>query len=279
MKTTTIIVLLLLFLGSPIAQGQDLLDALKQTAEMHNEANGGEIQNNAEELTEEQRERQEQWNREWEEKKAGLADFFNNSPSKEANCLALLTMYLYEYFHLVQATDNASNCKLKYDLYGLQLLTLTTGQTLMYCAEDLAKLSQNEQEAAVNEFYELLRDNLSMENYEEDLNKAYAADSDFSARKGKRGNEVDRVHKEFYDYMGRSRMAGFYNVYDRLLYKYLNNSSFVFYNVVKNQTELPGLGQQTYTYIWLITNFLRPDYFIYRTLKIGQKMEALGCGG
>ncbi|MBT8182622.1 MAG: hypothetical protein KJO53_13660 [Eudoraea sp.] len=245
MKTrTSILVLFFLLLGGPIANAQDLMDALKQTAEMHNEANGDEFPNNSEELTEEERERQEEWRREWEEKMKENAEVLD-ALDRDDKCLALMVLYLNEYYAVKDLTRAEQNCKMKYDLYGMELLLLTSSTTIMYCPEGFAE-SGNKAEI--------------MEDF---ISKFFYFEIDPGEFMNEMGARYSLQQTEFAKKTSLStKLAG-------LIRRHGN------YNNWRNEWA-PGDYREFMEF--LIKPF-EPIWLAYRILVVQEKMEALGCGG
>ena len=139
--TTTIMVLLFLLIGSPTAQAQDLLDALKQTAQMYNEANPeGESETNQGAAPEGQNEWQEAWDNEREEN----ADILDALDTKYLKCTALMILYVDAYIRLKEEHKIGNVSMSACDAYGMQTLALAASTTIMYCPEEMVQLSIDE---------------------------------------------------------------------------------------------------------------------------------------
>ncbi|MGB5273223.1 MAG: hypothetical protein WBN39_04140 [Flavobacteriaceae bacterium] len=238
MKTTTIIVLLLLFLGSPIAQGQDLLDALKQTAEMHNENRGLEENNDSESSNGEEGNDQPSWEEilaeAEEEYKADI-----NGLDDYQKCFVLMTFCLESFYNLEEKIKEEANCKMKYDGYGLQLLNIARFNTIMYCPEKISNLSNSTQREAYDSYFGPLYD--------------------MSARSSTSypGERIWMSH-----YYIRKDIFG-----DEEYSKFPRNASRT------------RDGSRTDEFIeWMLRHF-HPYFTVMKVAEIGEKMEALGCGG
>lgn len=152
MKIQLILIVFLLFLGSFSVEAQNLLDALKQTAEMHNEAHGQSTEE-APNLSDEERQQLEDY---WKEKTKDGMEFINSLNKPNHQCLALIGLFNYHLFTLEQAADEEQNCKMKYDYLGLQSLMITGGLTFMPCAEKIYNLPVMERRQLVTEFHKSL---------------------------------------------------------------------------------------------------------------------------
>ena len=227
MKTRNLFwVLLLLLIGSPTAQGQvDLMDALKQTAQMHNEANPeGEGETNQGTAPEGQNE----WQEAWEKKMKEDAELLEALDDKYLSCIALMTLYVHEYVNLEDMAETQQDCKMKYDLYGMQLLALSASTTIMYCPEEMSQLLQ--------------RDNQLYERWFNDFIDATQIRNSILAI---------QLRAKFSSLIGR-------------------------YGEIESGTEYNELSPFVLDYL---IHFFRPEFIVYNTLEIGQKMEALGCSG
>jgi hypothetical protein len=275
MKTLqTFTVFLALVIISPVSMGQGLLDAVKTTAEMHNDQkesedpeNGGEGNND---LTEEEKKKQEEMQKEFEKTMREYGEVIDEFNSPELRCMAMLIIYLYPYRALYDMTEEAVDCKRKYDLYGSQLLALTSGQTIMYCSENLALLVENDPdrfESLYEEFVEVIDKNINIP-YDQ-----LKRDFDYRTRANPRQSKTQKEIRE--EVIPDLK----YNLYAKLLLKawYITES-------MKQENPIGEGGVYSdYTEndntIEFYINHFRPEYYIFRTLEIGRKMEALGCGG
>lgn len=236
-------ILFFLILGSPLALAQiDLIDALKQTAEMYNEENAQGQESNGEGSAASS-EGQNAWHEEWEKKKEENSAILDALDDKNDKCLALMILYLHEYYSLVDLINSEQNCKMKYDLYGMELLTLTSSTTIMYCPEGL-DASDNKAEIMKNfidKFFVFEYDNpenvhLIGGNTGHLERTALAENGNFSV---KLADLIANFGRENYDW----------------------------------ETEDYGLFMES-----LISPF-RPEFITTRLLTVGAKMEALGCSG
>jgi len=128
---------------------QSIFDSLKKTAEMHNEARG-ETDNS--QMSDEQ---EAQWNRGWQNIVDGNAEVLA-AFDPDGSCVAMMVLYVYEYVNLVDRTDRETDCKRKYDLYGMQLLSLSSSTTILYCRERLAAYSNERLGKVYADYFEIL---------------------------------------------------------------------------------------------------------------------------
>ena len=151
MKTQSILIVLILFIGSISVEAQEgLWDAIKQTAEAHDESRGLDDNNGG--LSDQQ---EQEYTRRWEdimneageEYKAAL-----NGLGAYEKCYALMVIYLDKLYQIQELIDNEEDCKMKYDLYGVQLIAISTGNTILYCPEKLSNLSEETQSEAYEGF-------------------------------------------------------------------------------------------------------------------------------
>ncbi|MCK0159980.1 hypothetical protein [Allomuricauda sp. F6463D] len=66
-------------------------------------------------------------------------EFSNNldSYSPPSKCLYLMAKYIMELEALKEETEGTSDCKRKYDLYGMQLTSMMSSTSIMFCTEEL----------------------------------------------------------------------------------------------------------------------------------------------
>jgi len=86
-------------------------------------------------------EQKKAWENYWESKKKEFSELSDYSYSKALNCVFLMVLYLDGYFSLVNRTEEENNCRMKYDLYGLQAIALGASTTFLYCPESMDDLS------------------------------------------------------------------------------------------------------------------------------------------
>ncbi|MDE3742346.1 hypothetical protein [Maribacter polysaccharolyticus] len=233
--TTTIMVLLFLLIGSPTAQAQDLLDALKQTAQMHNEQNNTDNSNDS--TDEMEREAEAWWNQELDEN-AGILNGLDDPIEK---CMALIILWSHSYLNLKEQIKSTENCKLKYDLYGMQLLQLTAGQTIIYCNEKLMNLTTEESNIKSKDF---------MNNYFENMEEYVSI----------------HHHDAEFSYKGSGNKTAFAKMIIWVMEEV---------DCLKNchdPWEIGGTFKQ-------LAYELNPINFSVKVIGIGEAMEALGCGG
>ncbi len=162
---TSIYTICLLFAsGTPVyCQLEDLMGAVQQVAEMENEQNA---QSNSDQnqnqgsagLTQEQEERNERWREEWENREFEYSELLYAMDNKKfLKCYAMMILYVDQYLQLVDETDRTSECTVKYDLYGMQLLAMATSTTVMYCPESMSELQFTEFRPIFDDFYSALQ--------------------------------------------------------------------------------------------------------------------------
>lgn len=145
---TTILALLFILLGGSISSAQDLLDALKQTAEMHNEANAQEHGSN-EEGSEAAEDGQNEWEEELEKMMNENGDLLNSLDTKYLKCLAMMEMFVHAYLKLVNEHKLGDLSMSACDAYGMQTLALASATMIMYCPEGMKDPELNDEERAV----------------------------------------------------------------------------------------------------------------------------------
>ena len=240
MKTPSILIVFILFIGSFPVEAQDLMDALKKTAEAHNESRG-QNENNSALSPEAEEEYKQQWQdyvKEAQEKyKADL-----NGLGAYERCYAMMIIYLDQYYKLEKAIEREANCKMKYDLYGSQLLAIEASNTILYCPEKISNLPEEKRNEALSNF---------LQPY---LNKLNYTDIDcyqFSNNSSSIDEMLSNVYAKFFPPQSD---LGCYS---------------------EGVIEWTNLGEWA-TWIW---QHFHPASTITKVMEIGQKMEALGCGG
>ncbi len=141
-KTTTIIVLLLLFLGSTMTMAQDdIFGALREAAAaQENASNQAQSEADAAAQSEAAAAWQEAWEREREEN-AEMLEAFN---TKYLKCTALMTLYVGMYLALVNENKIGELTMSSCDAYGMQTLAIASSTFIMYCPEEMVNLSDAE---------------------------------------------------------------------------------------------------------------------------------------
>lgn len=146
--------LFFLLLGSPVALAQiDLMGALKQTAEMHNEENAQGQESNGEESSASS-EGQNAWQEEWEKMMNENGDLLNSLDTKYLKCLAMMEMYVHGYLKLVNEHKMGDLSMSACDAYGMQTLALASSTMIMYCPEGMkdGELNDNQRAQLVVEY-------------------------------------------------------------------------------------------------------------------------------
>ena len=230
MKTTTIIAVLLLFLGSPTTMAQDLLDALKQTADMHNQSRGEESGNSNNQTNSGGSEWSEAWDAEREEN-ANVLDMLD---TKYLKCTALMILYVDAYIKLKEDHKIGSVSMSECDAYGMQTLALAASTTIMYCPEEMVHLSDDELKKIAVDL-----DKVRLDNLDRNLTNLWLKFLDISHW---------AIHGEAVQDLGDRR----------------------------NMQNSPDFW--AYAIKYMIT-FFTPRHILGATLKIAEKMEALGCSG
>ena len=237
MKVQSILLAVALIFTSFSANAQGLLDGVRQTAEMHNESRGIDDSENSGLTAEQEEEYRQRWEDYMKEAQEKYEAELNGLGAYE-KCYALMVIYLDQYYKLEKAIKRENNCKMKYDFYGMQLLAISAGNTILYCPEKISNLPDDMQLEAFRNFLdpylnELINGNYQFWNSSSNLDEAI----DF----------LYTVHNPSFGSRG-SRITG------------VKGHSFA--------------GFQK----WIWEHF-HPVMTVTKVLDIGQKMEALGCGG
>ncbi len=141
-------ILFFLILGSPLALAQiDLIDALKQTAEMYNEENAQGQESNGEGSAASS-EGQNAWQEEWEKMMNENGDLLNSLDTKYFKCLAMMEMYVHGYLKLVNEHKMGDLSMSACDAYGMQTLALASSTMIMYCPEGMKSGELNDNQRA-----------------------------------------------------------------------------------------------------------------------------------
>jgi hypothetical protein len=239
-STTTILALLFILLGDSISSAQDLLDALKQTAEMHNEANAEEQGNNAE-GTETTGDGQNEWEEAWENEMEENTEVLEALDTKYLKCVALMVFYVHTYLQLVNEHKLGDITMSACDAHGMQALAMASSTTVMYCPEEMAQLSDEELKSIGDDFW--------------------AAIDQFT---------VDR---------GPWQDPEYHPILSKLQYIIANFFRGVQDQDAGDMSVFNGSPDTPVHVIKYMIEFFRPRYIIPQALKIAQEMEAMGCSG
>lgn len=241
MKTLqTLLLLLAVVVYSPMAMAQvDIMDALKQNAEMNNEAHGENSDGNSEELTPQQEEWQRQWEAEWRAQQD--AEILQAMNTKYLKCTALMVLYVHAYLKLVNEHKIGDLTMSACDAYGMQTLALASSTFIMYCPEEMAQLSDEELTEIFIDFKNIVDEYNVVET--DDFLDEYVVER---APIGEKLDDIWRFYltRRLHVDMGPDR-------YEEL-----------YVEVMKYLIE-----------------FFKPRYIIPQTLKIAQEMEDMGCSG
>lgn len=214
-----------LCLTSPNASSQiNILEAIQQNAEegAYGEEHTAENQENVPEPTEEQREFMDKFKEMLEGEREKLDEF--NDWSSQMKCIYIMSAYVYHLEKLNEETEATVDCKLKYDLYGMQLLAIASSTTIMYCPEGMANIADEEMNELSEEFYFLMS-----------------------------SDNASPIVKKLQKWMG--------------VLMYGPWAEFDFGDDIAKDI------------IYFLIAYFHPNFVIGKPLEIGQKMEALGCGG
>ena len=233
--------------GSVLAQ-ESLWDALKQAGEMYNEQHGiDESDQGGGELTPEQ----EAWKQEWDKKKDEYAEVLADLDDKNLSCVALMVLYVYDYDRLIARTERESDCRLKYDLYGMQLLSMTSSTTVMYCPEGLSMLSNEELGNVSQQYFELALGHIP----------------DYSFFDAPEGEGINGDWSELTTWQSLAVKTGILD--DK-------------YRDARDDYELAGGDlNENIGFIRFLIEYFKPSYIVPRTLTVGHEMEviAAACPG
>lgn len=265
MKSIYHIIILLFFLGtgSTINAQIDLMDALKQTAEMHNEANGEDDGSNSAELTPQQEEWQAEWEAEWQHQQD--AAFLNSLGNKYLKCTALMVLYVHAYLKLANEYKLGELTMSVCDAYGMQTLAMASSTTIMYCPEEMASLSNQQLQNILHDFLRQFAEHVGID--VSNPNREFTEEEQNIMETGGPGNDLwAKVWRKFwfirnYALYGQTDNNGNVNVDD-----YVNIDEH-------DETDPDGI------LLKYMIAFFRPEFIISETLKIAQEMEALGCSG
>ncbi len=82
---------------------------------------------------------QKKFKAEFSDKFKKWGEFTNNLDyySSQTKCLYMMAKYISEFEELKKQTKKTSDCKRKYDLYGMQQMMLMSSTSIMFCTEEL----------------------------------------------------------------------------------------------------------------------------------------------
>jgi len=152
MKTTTIIAVLLLFLGSPPIMAQnDILDAIMESAAAQENA-GNQAQSEADQAA--QSEAAAAWHEEWEEMMEENAELLNEFDNKYLRCIAMMEMYVAMYRELVDDLRLGDVVMTECDALGMETLVMAMSTTIMYCPEGFtdSELNDDQRYSIIKEY-------------------------------------------------------------------------------------------------------------------------------
>ena len=242
MKTTTIMVLLFLLIGSPtvMAQEGDILGAIMEAAAAQENA-GNQAQ--AEANSEAQSEAAAAWQEAWEEENKENAELLDALDTKYLKCTALMVLYVEAYLKLVNEHKIGDITMSACDAYGMQALAMATSTTIMYCPEEMAQLSDEELKSIGDDFW------AAIDQFTEYSDNPWSDDTKYHPILAK----LQYIINNFFSGV-QEQDAGDLSVF--------SGSPDTPVHVIKYMIE-----------------FFRPRYIIPRTIEIGQEMEAMGCSG
>ncbi|PVW13056.1 hypothetical protein [Marixanthomonas spongiae] len=218
---------------SPIVSAQiNLLEAIQENAEQgeYGEEYTAENQENPQELTEEQKEFMDKLKEMLEGERENLDEF--NDWSSQMKCTYMMLAYVYNLEKLNEETEATADCKLKYDLYGMQLLAIASSTTILYCPEGMANATEQEMDDVSMELWVLFM-------------------TDYDVIEPNTSPIIKNIKKWV---------------------------SQLFYGPFSEFNDVNG-GNTVKGFIYYLTAHFHPEFVMGKTLEIGQKMEALGCGG
>ncbi|MCW5520568.1 hypothetical protein J1N09_12000 [Aureitalea sp. L0-47] len=241
MKTKYLLLLLTLFFATSNISSQDILGGIQQVAAMENEESG--VENSNEGSDEVQQQAEDWWDQEVDENAAFLAGL----EDPDEKCIAMLMIWAHGYQKLKNETHDTADCKRRYDLYGMQILSLTAGNTMIYCTEDLYNYGEDDLGVIAEKFFD---------NYFENIGEYIASSTpDAELRYDGYGNKAffaKKLHWVLDNFNDRS---------------------------VKNN----NLSHSTSLYLGAtlmdILNYLEPYNYIHNVALLGRAMDELGCGG
>lgn len=263
----TLATILLPALAGTGAHAQDIFGAIQELAEMENAQeeqtpSGDESENN------QQSDGQGGAQAAWEQTLDEYGGVLDELGHKELRCVAMMVLYVYEYVNLVDRTDAETHCKTKYDLYGMQLLSMASSTTIMYCPEGLAAQSNDHLGELSRDYFEILNANRPPE-YD-----YYNLDSDIHGEHGPglQAQSWDRMNAwARLDFKSRYLQQLRLDAYDEIFYQ-ADDPEEVDREAVEALREDHG-------FIRHLIGYFDPSYIVPRTLSVGQSMEDLGCSG
>ena len=262
MRTIASIFVLFFLAISPTIQAQDILGAARQITEMEDEQSGEDNSENTQsQQSPEQQERQDEWQRNWEDTKKYYENL-DAFDTPQLRCLILVFAWDHDYLKIVEATNRATECQMKYDLYGMQLLMTSIGQSIAHCAEEINNLSESESVTLRNKFYEILSQNGTIANI---LLEASVDIVDLS---------IDDLSREQVEQIEELMSSDDLNAFDKIFrdFWYVRNQRFPY-----NPDNMNDRYEENVLSLYYLP--LTPEYYLWSTYRTGQKMEALGCGG
>jgi len=154
-KALILVALFLIFPVYIIAQEDGILETFKKSAVKYgNDKDGDGVEDEPETRSEENSdtdkerlEREKKWQKKWNDMlknldpSEGFMQFFEG---KFENCIYVMVNYLSAMDKLANLTEEEGNCKMKYDLYGTQVVALAMSTTISYCPEYIEKMSKTE---------------------------------------------------------------------------------------------------------------------------------------
>lgn len=244
MKNVYFLFAVLCFLGGELtAHAQIDLEDITKAAQQYNEKVGESQSEQQQSKTDSQKKKEEQWKKEWEAAKEAASEGMDYFDTQELNCLFLMVLYLDSYFKLEDAAEAEASCQLKYDLYGTQAASIALSTTIMYCPEHLHNLSDAEMKDFVdNKLVPLL----------------IAHDAKMEL--------PDIVVKLIDKYLKVGERLG--EISDAVAPN--PNEQPDEYEAYKNRPDWQAIRDLTF--------FFSPKYVVLKSLELGRKMEALGCG-
>jgi len=136
MKKIVVYTILLVFICTGArAQDFDLGDVMGEAQEFFGEAQD-KTEHQAD--TEAQKRFEDAYKDKFKKREEYVNDLEGYLP--ETKCLYLMLKYKAGYDALTDEIQSTSDCKKKYDLYGMQLMMMMSSTTIMYCTEDLRNI-------------------------------------------------------------------------------------------------------------------------------------------
>jgi hypothetical protein len=244
----------LLVLAAGNAGAQSISESLRGLAEQYNEQQDDDAPDGETAANEPTEEERQEWADGWGKRFDENAEILGAMDNPELRCVAMMVLYVYEHESLVDMTDREGNCKRKYDLYGMQLLSLATSTTIMYCPEGLNAYSNEQLDRIGSDYKSILMGNVSDRLFEEIQAMFNESNSD------------DELPEHGIEVSGWSRLV-FKTMY---LASALRGTNAGLVDVEAQ------LNVDAY-FIRSLIRYFTPRYVLTKTFQISQKMEALGC--